>query len=475
MEPVKVGDWLLLTEELNKRLSFIEDSHIDATIQLKAGMVFTVATVDWPEFTVTLESSFLKNYSFAFDLVFSDEDLTNGRLRRLQIVEEVKPPEVTPMPPEREAASFKLSSYSAKKGRNRPSANIFQLVATELANRLNKPEWALTADGIFGSGTEKIAKEIQTHFNLTADGVVGGGTWGAITPSLESWRPALRLRIAECQCSWEAGSNTYGYHGIIPSEGWWNYGIWNVNKGSAKTLTTYGGASYLHSKIDYADQLSLSGDAPASEVGDWFGMAAGRETQIGSYFLKQVLRPSIKNLVGAGWDIALLGFSSLDELDAISTSEEVDAHLAMVAPFHERLILAACDVTVNSGAGGYYPQKSPRCWDSSSVPWPAEQLPFKEECKQAFAQAFGGTISSDTTYLTSDTRETYKQALNQCLWQICQTDEQRIMLTGELQARCVIDAWRDAVIERRRAASWKDGHRFQGSFYCMLTSFGIGI
>lgn len=36
----------------------------------------------------------------------------------------------------------------------------------------------LTADGIFGAGTETAVKKFQTENGLTADGIVGDGTWG---------------------------------------------------------------------------------------------------------------------------------------------------------------------------------------------------------------------------------------------------------------------------------------------------------
>lgn len=40
----------------------------------------------------------------------------------------------------------------------------------------------LTADGIFGSGTETAVKDFQTKNGLTADGIVGPGTWGKLFP-----------------------------------------------------------------------------------------------------------------------------------------------------------------------------------------------------------------------------------------------------------------------------------------------------
>lgn len=481
MIELKEGDVFRVTRPFT--MSFYKADEMRVEASFDAGTVFTVSEVRGDK--IYSEAHFHTNlHSAVITYCFEAADVEEGSIEILRPVEEDPEEPETPDPPGggedpvREPASFKLSTYTAKKGRWRPSANIFQLVSTKLSEVKSQPNWAIEEDGAFGNGTDAVAKEIQTAYGLTADGQVGSGTWKAVTPDLGTWRPPLRLRIAECQCSWEAGSKGYGYYGLIPYEGWWNWGIWNVNRGSAKTLTSLGGASHLHSRIDAADAAGQGGGPIAAEVAEWFNGKTGRETQVGIYFLNQTIKPSIKNLVRAGWDITVLGFASLDELNALTDIAEVDQHLEQVTPFIERLILHACDVTVNSGAGGYFPQKSPRQWDRSNGrghEWPHDRLPFMEDCKKAFEEAFNCTIESNTSYCTSDTRDTYAVALNKCLWEICQDDEQRIALAAELQARCVIDQWRDAVIERRRAAAWAEGHRFQGSPYCMRTDFGIGI
>ena len=42
-----------------------------------------------------------------------------------------------------------------------------------------------TADGSFGSGTEKLVKEWQSANGLTADGIVGDGTWSKMFPATQ--------------------------------------------------------------------------------------------------------------------------------------------------------------------------------------------------------------------------------------------------------------------------------------------------
>ena len=41
----------------------------------------------------------------------------------------------------------------------------------------------LSADGVFGPGTEKSVKKWQTENNLTSDGIVGEGTWSKMFPT----------------------------------------------------------------------------------------------------------------------------------------------------------------------------------------------------------------------------------------------------------------------------------------------------
>jgi len=386
--------------------------------------------------------------------------------------------------PMRKASPFRLSFYSVKQGRNRPSADMFQLVASKLADVHDKPAWKLPQDGLFGPNTTKVAKEIQSHYGLSpVDGIIGKGTWRAITPDLGAWRPPLRLRISECQCSWEAGAAGYGYYGLIEWEGWWNYGIWNVNRGSARSLVRMGGADHLISKIGTADAMGTdsqpyAGRDLAAEVAHWF-KTMGKNVQVGEYFVNHTLKPSLLNLVKLGWDVQQLGFSGEGEIHNLSTKtvDQLDECLRSIDPFYERLVLQACDITVNSGPGNYFPNKSPRAWGGhGDEAWPEDKLPPKEEVKKVFAKTFGGEITDDYTYLKANhPDDTYRDALKRSLDELCSDDEQRINLIGELQARCVIGKWRGDVIRRRRAVAWKEGHAFQGSFYCMGEHFGIGV
>ena len=423
-----------------------------------------------------------------------------------QAVEELEKDE-TPVEPEPKPEKpvtvepYRLSFFAIKKGRNRPATNMFQLVTSKLAGLKNEP-WQLNPDGVFGDGTDKIARAIQKHYKLTDDGWIGKDSWRAMTADLPpTWRAPLRFRIAECQCTFESGTNGYGFVGAIYREGWFNYGIWNCNRWSAKRMLELGGApAYLKDVVDKADDaymvfktayeaakkiededqrdkakeaaLSLKTKAfqVAQPVADWYGSKEGRETQVGEYFRRETLIPSIKNLVNVGFDISNFGISDISELD------KVDKIPNQLEPYYERLLTLACDITINSGASGFQPKKTPRAWSGhGDEAWPSDRLPEKEAVKKIYSEVFGQPIPDDYTYIPSDSRDTYRQALKRCLWELCENDEQRIELIAELQSRCIVSTWRSMVIKRRRCVARREGGEFQMSFYCLGEHWGIGI
>jgi len=387
---------------------------------------------------------------------------------------------------------YRLSFFAIKKGMHRPATNMFQLVASKLAETTGEP-WQLNTDGIFGPGTDDVAEAIQKYYKLTpVDRWIGKGSWRAMTANLpEDWRAPLRLRIAECQCTFESGKKGYGYYGAIFREGWFNFGIWNCNRGSAKRMLKLGGApNHLIKVIDQADaayraykEADKSGQAEekvkqlkttayniASEVGEWYGSKAGREAQVGVYFLRETLKPSIKNLVNVGFDIKNFGIDNLDDLDS------VDKIPNQLDPFYERLLTLSCDITINSGPGGFQPKKTPRAWGGhGDEAWPEDRLPDKESVKHIYSEVWGKEIPDDYTFFYSSTRDTYRQALKRCLWELCETDEQRIELIAELQSRCIVSTWRSMVIKRRRCVARKEGGSFQLSYYCLSEHFGLGV
>ncbi len=495
MVELKVGDALRVVEEVTTK---VKSATLDTTVKFVEGQVFTVDKVEGQVFSTNVNVKTPQSV-VKISVTMGPGLIASGQLELLRPIEEApEPPEPDPDP-----ATYRLSYVAVKLGRNRPATNLLQLASTKLGEIKDKPEWALTADGVFGSGTESVVKSIQAAYSLAADGIVGTNTWHAMTPDLGTWRSPMQFRISECQCTFESGTKGYGYYGAIYWEGWFNYGIWNCNRWSAKRMLQLGNApSHLAPKVDVADEKYVEyktannaalamDDGPAkdaalaaarvikdaayaiaADVAYWYGTSDGRETQTGEYFLVETLKPSIKNLVRVGFVIENFGISSLDDLQS---PEDIPNNLA---PFYERLLTLSCDITINSGAGGFFPKKSPRAWDAEEPgdeTWPADRLPFKEEAKQVYSEVFGQPIPDDFTYVTSDTRETYANALTRCLAELCQNDEQRIELIAELQSRCIIDQWRNAIIQRRRAVARRDGYTFQGSYYNITEQFGLGI
>jgi hypothetical protein len=500
MIDIKVGDTLRVVQEFTAK---VKSDTLDVRVKFLEGQSFRVDAAQGHVFTTNMDVRMPLGVVRAA-VTMGPGLIIDGKLERLHPIEEgPEPPDPEPPEPEEPpTATYRLTYVALKKGRNRPGTNMLQMAATKLGELKSKPEWSLTADGVFGTGTENVVKSIQEFYGLTADGVAGTKTWHAMTPDLGSWRAPLYLRIAECQCTFESGTKGYGYFGAIYYEGWFNYGIWNCNRWSAKKVLELGGAGHMTAKVDAADakymeyknaweaaqdiedeaqkeaaeaaarEIKAEAFEMASEVGAWYGSSVGRETQIGSYLLTYTVKPSIKNLVRAGYAIENFGIESLDDLQTV---EDIPVYLA---PFYERLLTQSCDITVNSGPGGFFPHKSPRAWDakeSGDHTWPAERLPFKEPAKTIYSEEFGQPIPDDFTYVTSDSSEPYAESLRRIHAELCQSDEQQIEVTAELQARCIIEQWRNMVIERRRCVARKDGHSFQGTYYNIGEQFGLGV
>ncbi len=496
MVELKPGDVFLVKEEFEL---MITTGATGASVAFKKGQAFTVTDVQGSSIYTDIKVDTLLHV-VEITVALSEDYIEEGKIELLRPVEEEQPPD-PPEPGVPPTMTYRLTYVALKKGRNRPGTNTLQLAATKLGELKGKPEWGLTADGAFGNGTDSVVKSIQAHYGLTADGVVGKNTWHAMTPDLASWRAPMKFRIAECQCTYESGTKGYGYYGAIYVEGWFNYGIWNCNRWSAKRMLQLGGApAHLTDTVDKADaayreykkeyeaakkiedeQEREAAEAEAMKsrddafkiaapVAQWYGSNAGRTTQVGDYFLIETLKPSIRNLVRVGFDIVNFGINSLDDLQS---PDDIPNNLE---PFYERLLALSCDITINSGPNGFFPKKSPRAWQSEgATAWPANKLPFKEEAKQIYSEVFGAPIPDDYTYITSDTRQTYADALTRCLSELCHTDEQAIELIAELQSRCIVDLWRDMVIRRRRSVAWKEGFNFQGTYYNIGEHFGLGI
>lgn len=361
---------------------------------------------------------------------------------------------------------FGYSLFAVRKGQSRPSVTLLQLASTELARVLASPTWVLSPDGIAGPRTDTVIRAIQSYYQLTADGEIGAKSWGAMTTTLGSWRPALRLRIAELENSFENGGTAecWGACNVVSFEGWPNFTIWNVNwpsrniEGSSLgILLKLAGRTDLYAAARNKDNATLV---------SFFRSKEGREVQIGAYMNQYVLGPAVQ------W-LASSGFPSFTALDV--------THLPDTLPLlDERLLALSADIAVNSGPAGYAPKRVPRRWDGTGIFKWDEALPDRDLCRAVFGEVFGVKLPEDPAQdfdHSVPTRDTYLSALRRCLWEVCTCDEQRINLIADLQGRCIQPAHSLAamVLARRRAVARKEGYSAQGNHINIGQNYGIGV
>lgn len=98
----------------------------------------------------------------------------------------VAPPVVTPKPlqPGVKAPAYPLSSgsYFGPKTGPKESVSGFFSHREDLRlwqARMAQRGWTITADGLYGPGTTKVAKAFQTQEHIIADGLIGPATWNA--------------------------------------------------------------------------------------------------------------------------------------------------------------------------------------------------------------------------------------------------------------------------------------------------------
>lgn len=377
---------------------------------------------------------------------------------------------------EEPSMEFAYSHFVVDHGQRNPRTMLYQLAANKLADvtgneaiHAGETDDPLGVDGIAGRAFNSSASAVQVYFDLSpVDKIIGKNTWRAMTSALGSWRPPLRLRIAEQQNNFENGNraNAFGAYNKVSFEGWHNYGVWNVNCMDGNMA-----GSSLGTMLAMAGRKDLWQHNPASPatIAGFLTGPAGRKVQLYDYMDKYIVQPAIDNLNALGFDLPFqLARDMPDTLD----------------PFEERLLALACDMSVNSGPVGMFGSRFPWVWDGTGVLEWDDQLPDQDQVISIYEEVYDLKVQSKTGQTQSDrfSRAVAKQALRRCMGEACQTDEERINLLADMQARCVPprstgggETLQELVVRRRRCVGRLGGYRFQGAHYNTPGNFGIGV
>ncbi|KKM83185.1 hypothetical protein LCGC14_1312030, partial [marine sediment metagenome] len=393
------------------------------------------------------------------------------------IPEEPEPSIPEPLPkvpkPEESVEPFAYSQFIVERGQRTPRAMLYQAAANQLAEVLGKPEMAAGAvDGITGQAFTDSSTAIQEHFypGETPDNKIGSGTWGKMTEQLGSWRPPLRWRITEQQNSFENGGrqNAFGAWNIVKFEGWPNYGLWNCNCMDGNMA-----GSSIGMLLAMAGRKDLWRFDPKKPeyIADFLASKEGRKAQLHDYMDRWVIGPAIRNLGIIGIDVGVQNAEDLpDTLD----------------PWYERLLALCCDFAVNSGSVGQFSSRFPRVWDGDGLRKWDDVLPNQDACIAIYEEVYGIKVASKTRQYNGGhkyPRDKSREAMRRCVQEVAQTQEEKINLIADLQARCIYaknlgegrEDLQELVLRRRRCVARLGGYVFQGTDYDTQRDFGIGV
>lgn len=366
---------------------------------------------------------------------------------------------------------FAYSHYIVKRGQRTPRAMLYQAAANKLSEVLGKPEMAAgTVDGITGQSFTDSSTAIQEHFFPEAppDNKIGSGTWGKMTEQLGDWRPPLRWRIGEQQNSFENGGrqNAFGAWNVVKFEGWPNYGVWNTN-----CMDDDMAGSSIGIMLAMASRKDLWQYDPKQPeyIADFLASKPGREVQLHGYMNKYVIGPAINNLKIIGIDVGVENAEDLPDT---------------LEPWYERMIALCGDFAVNSGHVGQFGSRFPRVWDGEGLLRWDEVLPDQDACIAIYEEVYGIKVASKATQFNGPKypRDLSREAMRRCVQEVAQTQEEKINLIADLQARCIYakdisgpESLQELILRRRRCVGRLGGFDFQGTHYDTQKDFGIGI
>lgn len=162
---------------------------------------------------------------------------------------------------------------------------------------LRQHGYSLSADGVFGSGTQSAVKDFQSKHALVADGIVGSNTWGALVVTVRSGSSGEAVKALQVQLNakrsagltvdgaFGAGTDSavrsfqshagLGVDGVVGPTTWRNV-LWHFdtpNVAAASVCGTYGagsrwGTGAAVGQIEAAaSQFYASGNGPVA-IGD---------------------------------------------------------------------------------------------------------------------------------------------------------------------------------------------------------------
>lgn len=408
-------------------------------------------------------------YVVKFDDEVPEVRVEEALLEQIDDSGEVEPPIEPPTEPEGPMEPFSYSKYVVKRGQRTPRAMLYQAAANQLSQVLgNQAMHVGTVDGITGQAFTDSSTAVQTHYGITVDNVVGSGTWGKMTEDLGSWRPPLRWRIGEQQNTFENGGrqNAFGAWNIVSFEGWPNYGLWNCNCMDGNMA-----GSSIGMLLSMAGRKDLWQYDPSQPeiIADFLASKPGREAQLYDYMDRYVIQYAIDNLKIVGIDIGVVTAANLPET---------------LESWNERILALCCDFSVNSGPVGMFSSRFPRIWDGEGLVKWDDTLPDRDACIAIYEEVYGIKVGNTNQQYngTKYPRDKSREAMRRCVQEVASTQEEKINLIADLQARCIYardlsgpETLQDLVLRRRRCVARLGGYTFQGTPYDTQKTFGVGI
>jgi hypothetical protein len=163
--------------------------------------------------------------------------------------------------------------------------------------------YSLTADGIFGAGTESVVKSFQSSNGLTADGIVGSGTWGKVIVTVKQGDSGAAVKALQRELNQKhhygltedgifgAGTESavisFQSHMGLSADGIVGAGTWQALIGHFEDLGATSGTGWYHYNDDGNDDYATANAiAQLKDVAaDWAALGYGVRLGFGDFSL----------------------------------------------------------------------------------------------------------------------------------------------------------------------------------------------